>query len=159
MSHFKTAAVSAAVTIFVTALLVGIYFRFPIYFAYKMASEIPERERKILYHVDHRSLAANLRKFAAERKWNNPDRRSQSDFFYGDDSALPAALRDLEPSWVQIKDDHIDFGYGVVARERSLSFGISVWREGLPGSGTKELEDGVWFYSEDGRVPSRFSFP
>ena len=43
--------------------------------------------------------------------------------------------------------------------DKSLSFGISVWREGLKGYGTKKLTDGVWFYSEDERVPSRFSFP
>jgi hypothetical protein len=126
---------------------------------YEMVRTIPREERRVLYQMDHAALAIELRRFAAERRWNNPIKSTTSDFFYGNDSKLPEQLRQFRPGWIQINDDRIDFGCGQSVWDKSLSFGISVWREGLEGHGTKKLANGVWFYSEDGRVPSRFSFP
>jgi hypothetical protein len=126
---------------------------------YSMTREIPGEERRVFYDIDHNALARELRPFAAERRWNNPNKASSADFFYGDDPQVPARLREFKPGWIQISDDRIDFGCGKAVWDKSLSFGISVWREGLEGHGTKKLAAGVWFYSEDGNVPSRFSFP
>jgi hypothetical protein len=42
---------------------------------------------------------------------------------------------------------HVDFGSG------SLHYGIDAFI-GVPGSGDKQLQPGLWFYCEDGRVPS-----
>ncbi len=141
------------------ALTAVIYFRRPVALVYQLARIIPGEEKRILYDVDHKELAAELREFAAERRWNNWNRSPASDFFYGNDLKLPEELRQFRPGWIQIDDDRIDFGCGQSVWDKSLSFGISVWRKGLEGYGTKKLADGVWFYSEDGRVPSRFSFP
>jgi hypothetical protein len=141
------------------AIFCGRGFGSAVFLVYQMVRTIPREERRILYHIDHNVLAAELRRFAAERKWNNNNNTQPVEFFYGDDPSLPARLRLFRPGWIQINDDRVDFGCGQAVWDKSLSFGISVWRAGLEGYGTKRLADGVWFYSEDGRVPFRFSFP
>jgi len=140
-------------------VVAGVLYSRPLALVYELIRTIPREERRILYGVDHETLAKELRKFAAQERWNNPNKSETPDFFHGNDPRLPASLRQFHPGWIQINDDRIDFGCGQSVWDKSLSFGISVWRDGLEGFGTKKLGNGVWFYSEDGRVPSRFSFP
>ena len=60
------------------------------FLVYEMVRTIPREERRILYYIDHNALAAELRSFAAERKWNNGNNAKPVEFFYGDDPSLPA---------------------------------------------------------------------
>ena len=158
-SAFKVGAISFATGALFILLLLGIWLRLPLFLVYEAASTNPRCERQLLYHTDHKELAAELRRFGAERRWNNPDHKAASDFYYGGDPALPPAVRALGQCWVEIKDDRVDVGCGQAVFDTTRSFGISVWREGLPGWGIKKLGEGVWFYSDKGRVPSRFGFP
>lgn len=152
MNRSKSAAIVIGGLFFLFALVV-VAFHGPIYMIYKWGRVIPDEENRVLYHVDHTKLAASLREFAAKQRWNNPDALRTPNFYYVDDPSLPVAVRDVHPSWVQINDERVDCGFGQIVREKSLSFGISVWRPGLEGYGAKKLADGVWFYAEDGRVP------
>ena len=160
LKTIKTAAISVTLAILTISIGLLILLRAPLYFVYKMRARIPESERKILYHVDHKQLAIELRKFAIEQRWNKLEKKeAKADFFYGDDQRLPDSVRVLKPSWVQIDDDQIDVGCGQIIWDETKSFGIRTWRDGLSGTGTKKLAEGMWFYSDDGRVPPRFSFP
>jgi hypothetical protein len=161
MKTVKTAALTAVVMIVGILLAFAIFFWRPIFLIYSMIREVPVKEKALLYKTEHEQLAVALRRFAAEQRWNNPEKENsqQRDFFYGDDQNLPAAVRALKPSWVEITDDRVDVGCGLAIWDVSRSFGISVWRSGLPGWGTKKLAEGMWFYSDDNRVPSRLSFP
>ena len=158
-SAVKVGIISLAAGALFILLLLGIWLRLPLYLVYKAASENPQRERKLLYHTDHRELASELRKFASEHRWDVPDKRETRNFYYGGDPVLPPAVRALGSCWVEIKDDRVDMGCGQVVFDTTRSFGISVWREGLPGWGSKKLAEGVWFYSDNGKIPSRFGFP
>jgi hypothetical protein len=159
VKRYRSFVVVCSLLILVGGLTAAIYFRRPIALVYELARIIPGEEKRVLYHIDHETLARELRAFAAEQRWNNPKMSTAVDFFYGDDPKLPAQLRQFRPGWIQISDDRIDFGCGQSVFDKRLSFGISVWRVGREGYGTKKLADGVWFYSEDGHVPSRFSLP
>ena len=157
----KYRAFAGVLVLLIVVIVVArvVYPRSSLAFAYELIRTIPREERRILYHIDHHALATDLRRFAAQERWNNPNKSETPDFFYGNDPKLPASVREFHPGWIQINDDRIDFGCGQAVWDKSQSFGISVWRGGLEGHGTKKLADGVWFYSEDGHVPSRFSFP
>jgi len=109
-----------------------------------------ERERQLLYGIDHKTLASELRKFASEQRWSRSIRNADPDAFGTSNPATPAALRILKPSAIWIFDDRIQFDCGGPFSD----FGIVVFPEGTEGTGTKQLANGVWFYSEDGRVPS-----
>ena len=159
MKRFRTYSVVCTSLILLVLFGVLVYFRFPIALAYSAVRDIPSEEKRILYHIDRKALAEQLRGFAGRQRWNNANRSQAADFFYGDDPKLPDSVRQFRPGWIQISDERIDFGCGRAVFDLSKSFGISVWREGLEGHGTKKLANGVWFYAEDGRVPSRFSFP
>lgn len=130
---------------------VGIYFYRPLYIAYKLPALQRDKERRILYDYDHQMLAERLRKFAFEQKWNKSTNSAGEMIFRGDDPSIPVVLRGLGPSQIRVTDDRVDFDCG----GPGLDYGISVFREGSSGSGTKELGPGVWFYSQDNAVPRR----
>ena len=122
----------------------------PLYFAYAMHREIGERERQLLYRINHKVFASELRDFARVHRWNFPSESEGFDYFRGTDPDVSPELRALAPSVIRIFNDRIEFECGGAF----LSFGIVAFREGLRGSGTKELGDGIWFYAEDGVVPT-----
>jgi hypothetical protein len=111
---------------------------------------ITKKEQVILYSVDHAALGTILREFASVHRWSSAQTSgAEMTFLHGDEPSLSPGLRILKPSSVRIYDDQIDLEFGGAL----LHFGISAFRPGLPGQGTKNLGDGLWFYSEDGRVP------
>lgn len=109
-----------------------------------------EEERELLYKVNHVVLASELRTFANEKRWSKPVTASDSDCFHKSDP-IPASLKILNPSQICVFDDRVEYDCGGAF----LSFGIAVFRQGVAGHGTKKLGDGIWFYAEDGRVPSQ----
>jgi hypothetical protein len=143
MKRLRKYLLACLLSIVVALICFLAYFRLPIAFVYLAAREIPSEEKRILYHMDHKALAQELRGFAAQERWNNANRSQAADFFYGDDSKLPDSVRQFRPGWIQINDERIDFGCGRAVLDLSKSFGISVWREGLEGHGTKKLANGV----------------
>ena len=120
-------------------------------FAFGLSRSIAERQRIILYQIDHPSLAILLRDFATRQRWSVADSANKKAVFHGDDPSVPPALKLLKPSSVYIDDDSIDLEFGGAL----LHYGISAFRPGLAGSGTKQLGEGLWFYSENGRFPSK----
>jgi hypothetical protein len=110
-------------------------------------SQNTAKERQLLYEIDHSVFASMVRQFAANHGWDQYPVPPLH--FTNNDPAVPVALRGLGFSIVNIYDDRVDVDFGGAF----LSFGISVFREGAVGYGTKELGDGIWFYAEDGRVP------
>lgn len=150
---------TSILTILAVGLLIGIIFRSPLMLVYAAVREPIAKEKKILYHTNHQALESELRHFAAIQRWDNAAKKAEPDFFYGDDQRLPPLVKEIKPSWVQISDDRVDVGCGGAIFDKTRSFGVSVWRRGLTGWGTKELLEGMWFYSDDNKVPSRLSFP
>jgi hypothetical protein len=132
----------------------------PLAFVIGLRHAINQRERGLLYDTDHAVLAQIMREFATDRQWAS-GQPTKSEFgppefgpliaFGASDQSLPPALRVLKPSRIIIFDDRIELEFGGAF----LHFGIRAFRPGLPGNGTKRLGEGVWFYSEDGYVPSR----
>jgi hypothetical protein len=110
---------------------------------------ISDSERPLLYHVNHLTLAAELRRFAADQRWKNSISSSDPQSFDPADPAIPPSLRVLKPSLITIYDDRIEYDFGSAL----FDFGIVVFKEGIPGTGTKQLGDGIWFYSQDGQIP------
>ena len=122
-------------------------------FAFFASRDETARERILLYKVDHQALATLLRDYATQQRWGlahpPPD---ETDFRkIPPPPALPPELQILKPSTVRLDDDQIDLEFG----GPFLHFGISVFRPGLPGTGTKKLGEGLWFYADNDRVPSQ----
>jgi hypothetical protein len=127
----------------------------PIAFTIGLSRLIRARERALLYETDHEVLAQVMRDFATERRWSSvsPLKTSSDEplLIDGDDGSLPPALRLLKPSRIYLFDDHMELEFGGAL----LHFGIRVFPPGIPGQGTKRLGDGIWFYAENGQVPSQ----
>src|SRR6266540_648385 len=87
---------------------------------------VVERERHLLYDIDHKALAAELRKFANEQRWSRRIRNADPDAFGTSNPATPTSLRILKPSAIWIFDDRIQFDCG----GPFFDFGIVVFPEG-----------------------------
>ena len=109
------------------------------------------KEKQLLYQIDHTAFASELRNFANEQRWKGRHKGFGFDYYLKSDPEVPDVLRALNPSTIRVFNDRIQFECGGAF----LSFGISVFRDGVTGEGTKKLGEGIWFYAEDGRVPER----
>jgi hypothetical protein len=125
-------------------VLTGIYAIFEIQFL-PIERKVKAEQVWILYHVDHQILAAEARKFGKEQRSLGVSLETLE----ADDPKVPAALAILKPRRVEICDGFVRFEFGGFF----LHYGIDVYDEGLEGPGTKNLAEGVWFYSENGRYP------
>jgi hypothetical protein len=118
-------------------------------FVFLFDHDITGRERVILYRTDHKALATMLRDVATHQLWSFPKSPDDGIVLSSDNPSFPSALKRLKPSSVRISDEGTDLEFG----GPFLHFGVSAFRPGLPGAGTKQLGDGLWFYSENGRYP------
>ena len=127
----------------------------PVAFTIGLSRLIRQRERTLLYETDHAVIANVMRDFATERRWSSDQPMSGAGhdpwMILGSDPSLPPAVRVLKPSSVFLFQDYVELEFGGAL----MHFGIRTFRPGLPGHGTKWLAEGVWFYAEDGRVPSQ----
>jgi len=112
---------------------------------------LDERKRPLLYEINHEVLATELRRFGHKMRWSRPVKHSEPESFDLSDPVVPPSLRIFKASAITIYDDRIEYDCG----SASLDFGIVVFREGIPGSGAKELGNGIWFYSEDRTIPGQ----
>jgi len=110
---------------------------------------IQDEKRELLYHINHDALARELRKFADQMRWGRSVKHSDPESFDARDPIIPPALGILKATVITIHDDRIEYQFGGLF----ANFGIVVFRDGNPGTGTKKLGDGIWFYSADGKVP------
>jgi len=108
-----------------------------------------ENQRQLLYDINHEVLAAELRRFANQMRWERPVRHTEPESFNATDPVIPPALRILKLSGLTIYDDKIEYDCGTPF----LDFGIVVFKEGTPGQGAKKLGEGIWFYSEGTKIP------
>jgi hypothetical protein len=132
------------------ALVIGVTRLWePVYLAYALHVANTTKERQILYDLDPYVIAAALRSFALTHGWENPGTFPQ--YYQKTDQEVPIMLRSLNFSIINVYDDRVDIDFGGAF----LSFGLSVFPEGVEGKGTKKLGPGIWFYSEDGGVPRR----
>lgn len=116
-----------------------------------MEKAVDYRARYILYFINHKPLAEVVRKFAwPEGKISAYDRFGLKRF-EGDNPLIPEGVWILNPTSVNIYDDRVDLEFGGAL----LHFGISVFQDGDTGRGIKNLGSGVWFYSENGRIPKK----
>lgn len=127
----------------------------PVAFTIALSREIHQREHALLYQTDHALVASAMREFATDRRWSHaqpPPSPGEDPWMYlGDNPLLPPAVRVLKPSSVFLFEDYVELEFGGAL----MHFGIRTFRPGLPGYGTKRLGEGVWFYSENGTVPSQ----
>jgi hypothetical protein len=132
------------------ALWVALILAEPILVVSRMTKMGIERERRLLYNTDHAALAVELRNFGDQQRWQRSESNAEPQIMWPDDNSLPECLRILRPTSVAIFDDRIIFERG----GPMLHFGLVVFRNGIKGEGLKELAPGVWFYADNGRVPS-----
>lgn len=107
-------------------------------------------QQMLLYHIDHQLLASEARAFATGRDWGSGHvvLGTPGQTFTGDDTALPLSIRILQPSSVFLRPDRIEIEFGGALHHQ----GISVFRGGNVGEGTKKLDEGVWYYSEGDKI-------
>jgi hypothetical protein len=140
--------------LYLLAVMVGGLILIKVAFAFTFVSGLDRiikfRERTLLYEIDHPSLEIMLRAFATEQRWAGTEKGGKITAIRGEDRSLPPGLKLLKPTWVNITDDQIDLEFGGAF----IHYGISAFRQGLEGSGTKKLGNGLWFYSDDGKYPN-----
>ncbi len=151
MPKAKKTIIAACWVVCVGGLCAFLLVCWPVVFVFGLDRIITEKQKSILYQIDHPSLAILLRDFAADQCWSVAARSKDGAFFDAYDPALPHALKLLKPTSVWIDEESIDLEFG----GSLLHYGISAFRPGLAGSGTKQLGEGLWFYSENGRFPSK----
>jgi hypothetical protein len=105
-------------------------------------------QKKLLYETDHAKLASDARVFAAQHGWGASAPQQTGQVYTGDDPALPPSIRALKPSSVRLFGDRIEIECGGALHHH----GISVFRQPIGGHGTKDLGNGVWYYSEGDRM-------
>jgi hypothetical protein len=125
------------------------------YFTVQHRVAIALRQRWLANPRNAAAVAADLRQFAREQRWDHPDKtNTAANFYYHDDSRFSDAIKRLEPSWIQISDDRIDVGCGEITHEGVFSFGVSVWRDPkAEGYGTKKIGEGIWYYQQEDEYP------
>jgi hypothetical protein len=146
--RYRNAILGLTVFVFLVGLV--IYFSDAFQFARAIHSSNEAVKRQILYHVDHAALATEMRKFAEQQRLEKPITSVAPLWIRDSDPDFPSSLKILKCSSVIVFPDRVRLEFG----GPFLHFGIFVFDRGHPGEGTKRLADGVWFYSEDGRVPS-----
>jgi hypothetical protein len=62
---------------------------------------------------------------------------------------LGVVISSLNPTYIMVHPDHVQIGLG----GGFYHFGVRGFSEGVQGACDLELIEGLWFYSEDGRVP------
>ena len=97
--------------------------------------------------LDAESVAADMRKFAREVRWDKPPAANRAISVRHDSPDFPKELRRTKASAIIVRDDRVELEFGGTF----IHFGIVVFREG-DGHGLKRLAGGVWFYSEDGKA-------
>lgn len=137
------------------AIIIGVISAVPVYFMSQMSSDITRRQKYLLYNLDHQRVAAELRQFAAENGWSAPIADSEHPVFFPNDRNLSpdlnlsSSITSAKPNTIAVFDDRVELECG----SGLLHYGIAVFKPGLIGYGQKQLGDGIWFYSENGRVP------
>jgi hypothetical protein len=116
--------------------------RSPVSFIFAMHHAMRQHERFVLYEIDHAAIASELRDVASQRGWKQFDMPAS-------DPSFPPALRLLKPWGIWSSPDYAELEFGGAFGD----IGIRAFRPGLAGYGTKQLGDGIWFYSEDGSCP------
>lgn len=140
---FRVIAVGTAAT----AVLVGLIFLCVYYGMRGLVKQNFAHQAQLLYQVDHRILGREARTFASDQRKRFEMPRS---VWLGEPD-VPPSLAILKPGSITITDDLIRLEFGGAL----LHYGLVVYNEGLEGPGTKKLDEGVWFYSENGRYPGR----
>jgi hypothetical protein len=99
---------------------------------------------------NHDVLASEIRGFGYANGWRGTHNGLGFEYFLKSDPEVPEHLRTLNPTIIRVFPERIEFDFGGAF----LSFGLWIFRDGAEGEGTKRLGNGIWFYAEDGRVPS-----
>lgn len=123
----------------------------PVKLVFQLGKTANEREKQLLYDIDHTALASELRKFASEKRWRQTEANAEPEILWPNNKAVPASVRLLKPTSVAIFDDRIVLERG----GPMLHFGIVVFRDGIVGEGLKELGPGVWFYADNNKIPDQ----
>ena len=105
-------------------------------------------QKKLLYETDHSKLASDARAFAAQHDWGAAAPHQTGQAYAADDPTLPPSILALKPSSVRLFGDRIEIECGGALHHH----GISVFRQPTGGHGTKDLGNGVWYYSEGDRI-------
>jgi hypothetical protein len=155
----------AAIVCITGLLLVAAIYCFgqlfwPIELIMELRHDTLKRERALLYQTDQAALAAELRKFASHYRWSLAPAGDEPTIFWPNDPAMPQSLKILQPTSIAVFDDWIMFERGGPPHH----FGIVVFRQGAASDGhmndalidgqlLKQLQPGVWFYSDHRKLP------
>ena len=100
---------------------------------------VKAKERQLLYQTDSQKLLAACREICDKKLTGGPT-----------NPAMPAIIRSLKPNYVGVGDNEVDLEFG----GGFFHYGVTAFRPGVRGAGTKEIIPGLWFYAENGKVPS-----
>ena len=138
---------------FLGLLLIGVvavcYLATPMSLVFGLKNYAMQRQRQLIYEIDHATLAAEARAFADQRRSRPGFVDSEPQILWWGDPDIPASLRVLKPTSIGIFQNRIQLEFG----GPPLHYGIVIFNTDLEGGGTKKLAKGVWFYSENGRYP------
>jgi len=135
-------------------LLLAVGVLIPLYVIYLIAfhPETASRQQQLLYHTNHAELLGacrfildNRSKFRPNPEWSPPNISNPDPA----DPLMPAIIRGMQHVSVRVTDQFVQLEFG----GGGYHYGIFGYAPGVTGSGTKELTPGLWFYSEDGRIP------
>jgi hypothetical protein len=120
--------------------------------------ELEAKSVQVLYRTDHQALLdacdemwKNRALYRPDPKWNNT---TPGDTGYPDpaDPKIPAIVRSLKPGYIVIEADYVN----IALSSGHFHTGIYAFEQGSPPIPvTKELLPRLFYYSEDGQIPSK----
>jgi hypothetical protein len=109
---------------------------------------ITQKQKMILYETDHFVLARELRNFGEQMRQTVKFPENGGVTIFSDEPSIPPSLKILKPTSLRVLTDRVEMEFGGAF----LHFGVVAFVQGA-GDGEKQLAEGMWFYSENKRVP------
>jgi hypothetical protein len=113
------------------------------------------RQHELVYGIDHievlraaREVQKRASSYRQDPDWHNVPPGS---FRYPDpsDPSIPESIKKLGLSTIAVERECVRLEFGGA----TAHYGLRAYPEGTQGEGLRELIPGLWYYSDDGRVP------
>jgi hypothetical protein len=148
----KTITLVVVVIGLVALVLAGPYIFIAVGFTWMFNHQIPDHQRRVLYHTDHRALLAACRDIIREKK-PRLTKKEPNVAVSNSDPSLPPIIRSLNPSWIMVDDASIfiELGGGYFHYE-VIAYAEDAHAREVQDDHLKMLILGLWYDSEDRKV-------